>query len=111
MKKSDRAQQIYNELIANGSSRKEIIEAFIAQLQVKPGGASVYYHNCKHAQNEVTVAAKKPIEKATKRVAEPDKTNVNDYPKLDPVEEGIPDCVPDFLLSEAQRKLRASAKK
>lgn len=43
--KRERAVAIYNKMV--GASRKAIIEAFIAELDMTPAGASTYYAQCK----------------------------------------------------------------
>lgn len=47
--KSQRAVDIYTKMLADGKSRKEIINVFKSQLEMGDAGASTYYQNCKKA--------------------------------------------------------------
>lgn len=47
--KVDKAKPLFDKLITEGKTRKQIIEAFINEVDLTPAGASTYYQNLKRA--------------------------------------------------------------
>lgn len=123
MSKFDRAYEIFKK----NNDRKVAVAAIAKTLEVTEANASVYFYKCvkkQKAEDKQVVAtpaqveqnAPKPVKepiRAVKRTAVPSKVELQKYDKLQPMTEAerlgyvIPDFVPDFLLSDAQRRLRA----
>lgn len=135
MSKFDRAYEIFTKNGADKADRKATISAIAKELKVTEANAGVYFYKSvkkfeasgsKPAVSTVAEPVKQKITKeekpvkepkrVVKRVAGPDKTNPSSFPKLEPMTEAerlgeaIPDFVPDFLLSDAQRRIRAKQK-
>ena len=45
--KMDKAKEVYEKMILDGKSRKDIIAAFVKEVELTPAGASTYYQNLK----------------------------------------------------------------
>lgn len=45
--KVDKAKPLYEKLVLEGKTRKQIIEAFVNEIDLTPAGASTYYQNLK----------------------------------------------------------------
>jgi len=45
--KVDKAKPLYDKLVLEGKTRKQIIEAFVNEIDLTPAGASTYYQNLK----------------------------------------------------------------
>lgn len=45
--KVDKAKPLYDKLILEGKTRKQIIDAFVNEIDLTPAGASTYYQNLK----------------------------------------------------------------
>lgn len=132
MSKFDRAYEIFKSNGAAQADRKATITAIAKALEVTEANAGVYFYKSmkkfEAEGNDVKSTRLGPISDAIKKVAEdkrgpkdekpskrtavPSKVELKQYDKLDPMTDAerngtaIPDFVPDFLLSEAQRKLR-----
>lgn len=127
MSKFDRAYEIFKQ----NNDRKVAVAAIAAALSVTEANAGVYFYKCVKKQEatgeikvvaekiEATVAAapkKVKEEKPAKRVAVPSKIETKHYDKLEPMTEDerngtvIPDFIPDFLLSDAQLRIRNKAR-
>lgn len=125
MSKFDRAYEIFKSNGAAQADRKATIAEIAKELSVTEANAGVYFYksikkyeaegnNVKPTKPAPISAAIKQVaeEKPSRRVAVPSKVETMHYDKLDPMTKAervgkvIPDYVPDFLLSEAQRKLR-----
>jgi hypothetical protein len=50
--KVEKAKVIYDQMILEGRGRKEIIDAFVAEVDLTPAGASTYYQNIKKAAEQ-----------------------------------------------------------
>ncbi len=50
--KKDKAIRIYNNLVAKGKARKDIVSKFVKDLDMGASGASTYYQNCRTAWAE-----------------------------------------------------------
>lgn len=131
MSKFDRAYEIFKSNGAAQADRKATIAEIAKELSVTEANAGVYFYKSikkyEAEGNDVKPTKLGPIsaaikqvaamkapkeEKPSKRVAVPSKIESKHYDKLDPMTKAerdgkvIPDYVPDFLLSESQRKLR-----
>jgi hypothetical protein len=54
--KMDKAKEVYEKMILDGQSRKDIIAAFVKEVELTPAGASTYYQNLKKLAEKPTKA-------------------------------------------------------
>lgn len=104
MSKKDQAQQIFNSM--KDSSRKEIIEAFVAQLSMTPAGAATYYANCKRASTggAFNVPSSKQIDKDDGKGGISDKGLYTIVTPRDEEGKKVVDCTHSYTSLSAAKK-------